>query len=36
LVDVEVTVLMGGDRVRVLLDDVDPTAYMGNRLEVRR
>jgi hypothetical protein len=36
LVDVEVTVLERGKRVVVLVDDVDPAAYGGRYLEVRR
>jgi len=36
LVDVEVTLLVGGERVVVTLDGIDPSAYAGRFLEVRR
>ena len=36
LVDVEVTVLVAGTRVTTRLDDIDPAAYLGRYLEIRR
>ena len=35
-VDVEVTLLLAGERVTIRLDDVGPVAYSGSHLEVRR
>jgi hypothetical protein len=35
-VDVEVTVLEAGARVTTRLDDIDPVAYLGRHMEIRR
>ena len=35
-VDVEITVLVAGARVTTRLDDIDPAAYSGRYLEIRR